>query len=244
MPIKLPNQLPAFDILKNKKVFVMDKDRAEHQDIRPLKIGLFNLMPTKEVTETQIFRMIGNSPLQIEPILIRTESYTPKNTSQNYLNDFYKTFNEIKEEGLDGLIITGAPVEHLPFEEVAYWNELTKIMDWANEYVCSTLHLCWAAQAGLFHHYEVPKYDLPAKMFGVFPHTHKDSQTLLLRGMDDEFFVPHSRHTEIHAEDINKVKDLEILSESEISGVYMVANKDRSSVFITGHPEYDRETLS
>ena len=243
MPIKLPKNIPAYKELKEKGVFIMNEDRAKTQEIRPLRIGIFNLMPTKEVTETQLFRMIGSSPLQIEPVLIRTSSYTPKNTSAQHLDDFYTTFDEVKKEGLDGLIITGAPVETLPFEKVAYWEELVELMNWADKHVSSTLFLCWGAQAGLYNFYGIPKHDLKEKTFGIFPHNHTQCQKLL-RGLDDEFFVPHSRHTEIRKEDIEKHSELDILAESKSAGIYMVANKSRSQVFATGHPEYDRETLA
>jgi len=244
MPIKLPKDLPAFAKLKEKKIFVMSNERAEAQDIRPLKIGLLNLMPTKETTETQIFRMIGSSPLQIEPILIQTETYSPKNVEKSHLEKFYTTFSEIQKRGLDGLIITGAPVEQMEFSDVLYWKELTEIRDWADKHICSTLYLCWAAQAKLYHHYGIQKHNTRQKVFGVFPHTHSKDCGFLLRGMDDEFFAPHSRHTEIRKKDVEKVDDLEILAESAQAGIYMLANKNRSSVLITGHPEYDRETLA
>ena len=244
MPIKIERKLPAFQVLKEKGVFVIDTGQAETQDIRPLKIGLLNLMPTKEITETQIFRMIGSSPLQIEPSLIHMESHVSKNTSQEHLNSFYTTFTQIKKEGLDGLIITGAPVEQMDFEDVNYWEELKEIMDWSKEYVASTLFLCWGAQAGLNHFYGIPKWSLKEKMFGVFRHRHNDGFSTLTRGLDDEFWVPHSRHTEVRKEDIIKNKELQILAESEESGVHLIVNENASQIFATGHWEYDRETLA
>lgn len=244
MPIIIKKSNPAFPILKAKNVFVMDTKRAETQEIRPLKIGILNLMPTKEKTATQLFRMIGNSPLQIEPILIKTASYESKNTSQSHLKQFYTTFSHIKKIGLDGLIITGAPVENLEFLEVQYWKEFTKIMDWAKENVCSTLFLCWAAQAGLYYHYGIKKYPLKKKKFGVFLHTHKHNCDFLLRGIDDYFYVPHSRHTKIRESEIEKISNLEILATTKNKEAYLIANKDRSAIFIIGHPEYDRETLA
>ncbi len=244
MPIKIERKLPAFKTLKEKGVFVMDFDRAEHQDIRPLQIGLLNLMPTKEITETQIFRMIGSSPLQIEPRLIHMESHVSKNTSQEHLESFYTNFSEIKKQGLDGLIITGAPVEQLEFHQVNYWEELKEIMDWSKDYVASTLFLCWGAQAGLNHFYDIPKWRLKKKIFGVFKHIHNDAIPALTRGLDDEFWVPHSRHTEVLKEDILKCQDLQILAESKDSGVHLIANQNASQIFATGHWEYDRGTLA
>ena len=243
MPLKIPQNIPAFEILKKKNVFVISKERAETQDIRPLKIGIFNLMPSKEITETQIFRMIANSPLQIEIVLIKTKSYQPKNVYQKHLDDFYLNFEEAIKTGLDGLIITGAPVELINFEEVKYWQELTQIMKWSKKYVSSTLHICWGAQAGLYFHYGIKKYTLKEKKLGIFLHKHA-GENEILRGLDDEFFVPHSRYTEVKKKDIKKEKDLEILAESKEAGVYLVANKSKSLIFITGHPEYDRNTLA
>ena len=243
MPIRIPDNLPAAETLNNENIFVMFEDRAYHQDIRPLKIVILNLMPTKITTETQLLRLIGNTPLQIEIILMHPKSHTPKNTPEEHLLEFYKTFDEIRDEHFDGLIITGAPVEQLPFEQVNYWDELTQIMDWSLTNVYSTLHICWGAQAGLYHHYGIPKYDIPQKLFGVFAHTKAKEHIKLLRGFDDVFYVPHSRHTEIRKEDICKVDDLEILSESEEAGVYLVASKDGRHIFATGHSEYDPLTL-
>lgn len=243
MPIRIPDNLPAAEVLNNENIFVMFEDRAYHQDIRPLKIVILNLMPTKITTETQLLRLIGNTPLQIETVLLYPASHMPKNTPEEHLLEFYKTFDEICEEHFDGLIITGAPVEQLPYEQVNYWEELTRIMKWSLTNVYSTLHICWGAQAGLYYHYGVPKYDIPEKMFGVFAHTKSKEHFKLLRGFDDIFYVPHSRHTEIRREDICNVNGLEILSESEEAGVYLVASKDGRHIFATGHSEYDPLTL-
>jgi homoserine O-succinyltransferase/O-acetyltransferase len=244
MPIKIPDNLPAANILEGENVFVMYEDRAYTQDIRPLKILLLNLMPTKIVTETQLLRLLGNSPLQVEVDLMYTETYAPTNTSQEHLVKFYETFDNIKSRRYDGMIITGAPVEQIPFEQVAYWDELCQIMEWTKTHVYSTLHICWGAQAGLYHHYGVPKYDLPQKVFGVFPHKkHFTKHDKLFCGFDDIFHVPHSRHTEIRREDIEKSPQLRILSESDISGVYAVADLQGRHFFITGHSEYDPLTL-
>ncbi|HHW40794.1 MAG TPA: homoserine O-succinyltransferase [Syntrophomonadaceae bacterium] len=243
MPIKVPDNLPAAEILSNENIFIMHEERAVHQDIRPLRIALLNLMPTKIVTEIQILRLLGNTPLQVEMVFLHPESYTSKNTPQEYLIRFYNTFREVKGEKFDGLIITGAPVEQMEFEEVAYWEELKEIMDWSVHNVFSTLHICWGAQAGLYHHYGIPKYPLEKKMFGVFPHTVTKMNVKLLRGFDDEFYVPVSRHTEVRREDIEKVPELEILSESKESGVYLVTAKNGRQIFVTGHAEYDPLTL-
>lgn len=243
MPIKVPDNLPAAEILSNENIFIMHEERAVHQDIRPLRIALLNLMPTKIATEIQILRLLGNSPLQVEMVFLHPESYTSKNTPQEYLIRFYNTFREVKEEKFDGLIITGAPVEQMEFKEVAYWEELKEIMDWSVHNVFSTLHICWGAQAGLYHHYGIPKYPLDKKMFGVFPHTVTKKNVKLLRGFDDEFYVPVSRHTEVRREDIEKVSELEILSESKESGVYLVTAKNGRQIFVTGHAEYDPLTL-
>ena len=243
MPIKIPDDLPAVETLINENIFVMTEHRALHQDIRALKIGLLNLMPTKITTEIQILRLLGNSPLQVDIVLLHPESYQSKNTPREHLIKFYKTFKDVKDEKFDGLIITGAPVEQMKFEEVAYWDELTEIMDWSVSNVFSTLHICWGAQAGLYHHYGIPKYLLPKKMFGVFPHTVCKKNEKLLRGFDDEFYVPVSRHTEVRKEDIIKVPELELLSESKEAGVYIVTAKNGRQVFIIGHSEYDPLTL-
>lgn len=243
MPIKIPDDLPAKEILTQENIFVMDETRAYQQDIRPLKIVLLNLMPTKEATETQLMRVLSNSPLQVDITLLQTDSYQPKNTSAQHLDNFYHTFDEIKDQKFDGMIITGAPVEHLAYEEVQYWEELKKIMEWKIDHVFSTLHICWAAQAGLYYHYGIPKYPLSEKMFGIFTHSVVKKNVKLLQGFDEEFFAPHSRHTEIRREDIEKVEELEILVESEQAGVYILASHDGSQIFVTGHSEYDAHTL-
>ena len=243
MPIRIPDNLPAGETLNGENIFVMYEDRAYHQDIRPLKIAIFNIMPTKITTETQLLRLLGNTPLQVEITLLHPASHTSKNTSVEHLATFYKTFDEVRNERFDGLVITGAPVEQLTFEDVNYWRELTEILEWSKTNVYSTLHICWGAQAGLYYHYGIPKYDLNEKMFGVFPHTKNKQHVKLLRGFDDIFYVPHSRNTEVKREDILKIDDLEILSESEESGVYLVASKDGRYIFATGHSEYDPLTL-
>jgi homoserine O-succinyltransferase/O-acetyltransferase len=244
MPIKIPDNLPAAEILEQESVFVMYDNRAYSQDIRPLKILILNLMPTKIVTETQLLRLLGNSPLQVEVDFIYTASYNPRNTSTDHLVKFYETFDQVRDRRYDGMIITGAPVEQMPFEEVAYWPELCEIMRWSRSHVYSTLHICWGAQAGLYYHYGIPKYDLPAKMFGVFPHFRSWTKPVkLFRGFDDVFYVPHSRHTEVRRADIEKVASLRILSESEISGVYAVSDMSGRQIFLTGHSEYDPLTL-
>ncbi|MEK3725045.1 homoserine O-acetyltransferase MetA [Paenibacillus sp. FSL H8-0034] len=243
MPIKIPDHLPAKEILLNENIFVMSETEAFHQDIRPLRIAILNLMPTKETTETQILRLIGNTPVQLEFVLLHPGSHTSKNTSAEHLEQFYKTFNDVRKERFDGLIITGAPVEQLDFEDVNYWEELKQIMDWSTENVTSTLHICWAAQAGLYHHFGVPKYPLDSKMFGVFPHVTSKQNVKLLRGFDELFWVPQSRHTEVRREDIEKIAGLEILSESPEAGVYIAATQDGKHIFVTGHSEYDACTL-
>lgn len=243
MPIKIPDQLPAKEILHNENIFVMDETRAYHQDIRPLRIAILNLMPTKEVTETQILRLLSNTPLQVEVVLLHPKTHKSKNTSAKHLEQFYKTFDDVEHEKFDGMIITGAPVETLEFEEVNYWEELSRIMEWTKYNVMSTFHICWGAQAGLYYHYGIPKYPLPQKLFGVFPHTVNRQNVKLLRGFDDVFYVPQSRHTEVRREDIEAVPELEILSESEEAGIYIVASKDGRQIFVTGHSEYDPLTL-
>ena len=244
MPIKIPDDLPATSILENENVFVMKEGRAYSQDIRPLRILLLNLMPTKIVTETQLLRLLGNSPLQVEVDFLYTATYAPVNTSQEHLFKFYATFDEVKHNKYDGMIITGAPIEQIPFEQVAYWPELCEIMEWSKTHVFSTMHICWGAQAGLYYHYGIPKYTLGQKMFGVFPHKlSSDKQEKLFRGFDDVFYVPHSRHTELRHTDIEQHPQLTILSESEESGVYAVADEERRNFFITGHLEYDPLTL-
>ena len=243
MPIKIPDNLPAAEVLSNENIFLMVEQRAFTQDIRPLRIVICNLMPLKIVTETQLLRLLSNSPLQVEIIFLFMESHTSKNTSQQHLDNFYNTFEDIKEQKFDGLIITGAPVEQLEFEEVNYWAELKKIMDWSKTNVFSTLHICVGAQAGLYYHYGVPKYVLREKIFGIFPHTVNKKNVPLLRGFDELFYVPHSRYSEVRREDIEKVADLEILSESEEIGVYIVSSKDGRLIFVTGHSEYDDNSL-
>jgi len=243
MPIKVPDNLPAKEVLAGENIFVMDESVAYHQDIRPLRIAILNLMPTKETTETQLLRLIGNTPLQLEAVLLHPKTHTSKNTSAEHLESFYKTFDDIKDEKYDGMIITGAPVEHLPFEEVDYWDELKEIMDWTVENVTSTFHICWGAQAGLYHHFGVPKYPLSEKMFGVFTHGVTKSNTPLLRGFDEVFYAPQSRHTEVRREDVAAVPGLDILSESEEAGVYIAATADGKQIFVTGHSEYDPQSL-
>lgn len=243
MPIKIPDTLPAKEILAGENIFVMDESHAFHQDIRPLRIAILNLMPTKETTETQLLRLIGNSPLQVDVVLLHPGSHISKNTPAEHLEAFYKTFEEVKHLRFDGMIITGAPVEQLEFEEVNYWNELTGIFEWSKKNVTSTLHICWASQAGLYYHYGVPKYGLAEKCFGVFSHTVNEPRVKLLRGFDEVYHAPHSRHTEVRREDIEKTGELEILSESEEAGIYIVASKDGSQIFVTGHSEYDPESL-
>lgn len=243
MPIKVPDGLPATEILTNENIFVMPESRAFTQDIRPLRIVILNLMPVKETTETQLLRLVGNTPLQVEVVLLHMSSHTSKNTSEEHLSSFYHTFADIRNQKFDGMIITGAPVEQLDFQDVTYWDELKEILDWKMEHVTSTLHICWGAQAGLYHHFGVPKHPLPEKMFGIFPHTLNKQNVKLFRGFDTYFYVPHSRHTENRREDIEKVDELEILSESDDSGVYIVATKDGRQIFVTGHSEYDPYTL-
>ena len=243
MPINIPDDLPAVETLKGENIFVMTESRAIHQDIRPLKIAILNLMPTKIATETQLLRLLGNSPLQVDITLLHPGSYTSKNTQPEHLLKFYSTFKDVKDEKFDGLIITGAPVELMPFEEVAYWEELCEIMDWSLHNVYSTFHICWGAQAGLYHHYGIPKYTLDKKMFGVFPTRVNCKNVMLFRGFDDVFYVPHSRHTEVRREDIEAVPELTLLSESEKAGVYIVAAKNGRQIFVTGHSEYDPLTL-
>ena len=243
MPIKVPDHLPAKDVLLDEHIFVMDESRAYHQDIRPLKIAILNLMPLKETTEVQLLRLIGNTPLQIDTVLLHPKNHSSKNTPASHLASFYHVFDEVKNQKFDGMIITGAPIEHLDYEKVGYWDELTEIMEWTKTNVTSTLHICWGAQAGLYYHYGIPKYPLKEKMFGVFSHTLNTRKVDLLRGFDDTFYVPHSRNTEVRREDILKNNKLSILSESEESGVYIVATKGGSRIFVMGHSEYDPLTL-
>ena len=243
MPIKIPHSLPARAILQSENVFVIDDERALHQDIRTLRVAILNLMPTKIATETQLLRLLGNTPLQVEVVLLRTASHDAKNTDADHLLNHYQTFNEIREQHFDGLIITGAPVELLEFEDVDYWKELTHILDWADNKVQSTLHLCWGAQAGLYHRHGVPKYRLSRKIFGIFEHRTLLAEHPLLRGFDETFFAPHSRHTEIRIEDLLKVNDLRILARSDAAGIHIVGSKDNRHIYVTGHPEYDPLTL-
>ena len=243
MPVKIPTTLPARTTLEQENIFIMDEDRATQQDIRPLRVAILNLMPTKISTETQILRLLSNSALQVEVTLLHTATHESKNTDADHLFNHYNTFNDVRNQKFDGLIVTGAPVEQMPFEEVDYWDELTQVFDWALTNVESTFYICWGAQAALYHRYGIPKYDLPHKMFGVFEHRILTRTSKLLRGFDDIFFAPHSRHTEIRRTDIDKVSDLDILAESDDAGVYIVASKDRRHLFITGHSEYDPLTL-
>ena len=243
MPINVPDKLPAIDVLRNENIFVMTESQAVHQDIRPLKVAILNLMPQKIDTEIQLLRLLSNTPLQIETQLLKTKTYTPKNTSVAHLDAFYKTLEEIEDDKHDGLIITGAPVEHIEFEEVDYWAEMEQIMDWADHGATSTLYICWAAQAGLYHHYGIPKHPLAEKLSGVFEHTVNNPTAAIVRGFDEVFVAPHSRHTEIRREDILKVPELEIVSESPKAGVYIVASRDGRQIFVTGHSEYDPYTL-
>ncbi len=243
MPIKIPNNLPAKETLTKENIFIMDEDRAFHQDIRPLHIAILNLMPTKITTETQLLRLLGNTPLQVEICLVHPKSYQSKNTPAEHLLTFYSHFDDICERKFDGLIITGAPVENMDFTEVDYWEELTHIMKWSVENVTSTLHICWGAQAGLYYHYGVQKHPLDKKMFGVFPHRILQKNLKLFRGFDDVFYVPHSRHTETRKEDVVRVPGLEVLSESDQSGVYIVQAMGGRQIFVTGHSEYDPLTL-
>lgn len=243
MPIRIPNELPAVKTLADENIFVMTETRAITQDIRPLKILLLNLMPTKIATETQLSRLLGNSPLQVELELIHTKSHQSKNTAQSHLTEFYKTFDDVCNQNFDGMIITGAPVENLPFEEVDYWEELCRIMEWSKTHVTSTFHICWGAQAGLYYHYGIDKIPLPEKMSGVFEH-HKDySRSILLRGFDDAFWVPHSRNTTVSREAIEAVQELRIVASSDEAGVYAITTPNGKQIFITGHSEYDGETL-
>lgn len=244
MPINIPNNLPAYAVLQGENIFVKTDADALHQDIRPLRIAIVNLMPKKIETETQLLRLLSNTPIQVDIELIQMASHVTKNTSAEHLTKFYKTFADVKEELFDGLIITGAPVEQIPFEEVDYWNELCGIMEWSRRHVYSALHICWGAQAGLYYHYGIPKYDLPQKMFGIFPHKAESANHPLLRGFDETFSVPHSRHTEIRRMDVEKVRDLKILAFSSESGVNIIADKEERKFFLMGHFEYDRFTLA
>lgn len=244
MPIRIDDALPAKQNLEIENIFVMSKKRADMQDIRPLKLIILNLMPTKLETETQLLRLLSNSPLQTDVDFLQVKTHKSKNVSRIHLEKFYNTFDEIKDNRYDGMIITGAPVEHLEFEEVDYWDELCEIMEWSKKNVYSTFQICWGAQAGLYYHYGIKKHMLKKKMFGIFPHRSLDETHPLMRGFDDEFYVPHSRHTEVRRQDIAQVKDLQILSYSEISGVHIVADMACRKFFVTGHSEYDRHTLA
>ncbi len=243
MPIRIPDNLPAVKTLNSENIFVMSENRAILQDIRPLKILLLNLMPKKIETETQLSRLLGNTPLQVELELIHTKSHVSKNTAAEHLLAFYKTFDDIKDKNFDGMIITGAPVEQMAFEEVSYWDELCSIMEWTKTHVHSTFHICWGAQAGLYYHYGIKKYSLPDKMFGVFEHTRDHPNSMLLRGFDDVFMVPHSRHTTVLREEVEKIHELKILASSEKAGLYAMSTHGGRQIFITGHPEYDADTL-
>ncbi len=243
MPLNIPNNLPAIQELTKENIFVLREERAIRQDIRPLQIAILNLMPIKRETETHILRLLSNSPLQIEIVLLRTKSYESKNTPKEHLEAFYKTFDEIRNQKFDGMIITGAPLEKFDFDKVDYWNELTEIMDWANEQVTSTMYICWAAQAGLYHHYNIPKLVVDKKIFGVFEHKVLNSRVPIVRGFDEVFLAPHSRYSTVAKEDINKVDQLEILTESDDAGVHMVTEHSGKHIFITGHSEYDPMTL-
>ncbi|MDO5399927.1 MAG: homoserine O-succinyltransferase [Eubacteriales bacterium] len=243
MPIYIPNDLPAVEVLQQENIFVMTQTRAETQDIRPLEIVLLNLMPTKIVTETQMSRLLGNTPLQVHLELMMVSSHRSKNTSEEHLLTFYKTFEELKDRKFDGMVITGAPVEQLAFEDVDYWPELCRIMEWSKTNVHSTFHICWGAQAGLYYHYGIQKKPLPEKLFGVYPHHADYKRAILLRGFDDEFWIPHSRHTTVERADIEAVPGLKILASSEQAGVYIVMNKEGRQIFVTGHAEYDEDTL-
>lgn len=243
MPLNIPDRLPAIEILRGENIFVMNQSRAASQDIRPLRILILNLMPLKINTETDLLRLISNSPLQIEVDFLKIRGHCSKNTPVGHMQLFYKDFTAVEKNNYDGMIITGAPVEQLPFEKVTYWNEMKEIMDWANRHVYSTMFICWAAQAGLYHHYGIPKYDVERKVFGVFRHTLTDEKLPIFRGFDDEYWVPQSRHTEIRKEDIEKADALTILSSSRGSGITMVSARGGRQLFITGHPEYSRFTL-
>lgn len=244
MPIVIPKDIPAYSKLLQENIFVMSNERAYTQDIRPLEIALLNLMPTKIETETQFIRLLSNSPLQVNITLINTKTYKSKNTSSEYLDKFYKSFEDIKDKHFDGMIITGAPVETMNFEEVKYWNELKKIFDFANTNVTSTIYICWGAQAALYYYYGIKKKEVPEKIFGVFPHIkNEELHEPLFKGVDDVFYIPHSRHTTVDIEDVKKINDLTILSETEYTGLSIAKSKDNKKIFLTGHMEYDRDTL-
>lgn len=244
MPIKIQKDLPAKAILESENIFMMDEDRAMSQDIRPLEILILNLMPIKEDTETQLLRALSNSPLQVDCTFLMLTTHVSKNTSASHLNKFYVTFDEIKKKKFDGMIITGAPVEHLPYEEVNYWEELTKIMEWSKSHVTSTMHICWGAQAGLYYHYGIPKYERKKKLSGIYRHRVLDRKVPLVRSLDDYVMAPHSRYTEVRKEDVLKHPELKILAESSEAGIFLVMSRDGRQVFVQGHPEYDRMTLN
>ena len=243
MPIKIQSDLPAKEILERENIFVMDENRAMHQDIRPINIAILNLMPLKEETELQLLRALSNTPIQVDVSFLMVSTHEATHTSMSHLNKFYQSFKEVKEQNFDGLIITGAPVEQMEYEEVDYWNEICEIMEWSKTHVTSTLHLCWGAQAGLYYHYGIQKHMLDKKMFGVYPHKVMNRKIPLVRGFDDIFYAPHSRHTEIRTEDIANNPALTILAESEDAGVFLVIAEDGKQIFVMGHPEYDRVTL-
>lgn len=243
MPIQIPNDLPAAEVLQRENIFIMPQSRAQTQEIRPLEIVLLNLMPTKIVTETQLSRLLGNTPLQVHLELMMMSTHRSKNVSQEHLLTFYKTFDELKERKFDGMVITGAPVEQMPFEQVDYWPELCQIMQWSKTHVHSTFHICWGAQAGLYYHYGVQKHPLPEKLFGVYRHNVDYRRAILLRGFDDEFWIPHSRHTTVYREEIEKIPELKILASSQEAGVYAVMTSRGRQIFVTGHSEYDADTL-
>lgn len=243
MPIKIPNKLPATKTLTEENIFVITETRALTQDIRPLKIAILNLMPTKIETETQLARLLGNTPLQVELTLLNTGTYKSKNINEEHMLAFYKTFDEVKDETFDGMVITGAPVEKMEFEDVIYWDELCRIFEWTKTNVTSTFHICWGAQAGLYYHYGVPKHPLPEKLFGVFDHKVEHQSSILFRGFDEVFRAPHSRHTTILREDVEKVPELKILASSEEAGIYVISTDQGKQIFVTGHSEYDRDTL-
>ncbi len=243
MPLRLPDKLPAIDFLKDENIFVLGNERANSQDIRPLRIAILNLMPLKITTETDLVRLLSNTPLQLDVHLMKVKAHTSKNTPVEHMQAFYRDFEEMRHEKFDGMIITGAPVEHLDYSEVNYWQEITEIFDWARTHVTSVMYICWAAQAGLFYHYGVPKYPLPKKMFGIFPQIPSNTRLPIFRGFDDVFYMPHSRHTEIKREDILKVPELSIIAESEQSGVSMVMARNGREIFVTGHSEYSPNTL-
>ena len=243
MPLRLPDKLPAIDLLKNENIFVLADSRANSQDIRPLRIVILNLMPLKITTETDLIRILSNSPLQLEIQFMKVKAHTSKNTPIEHMKAFYRDFELMRNEKFDGMIITGAPVEHLDYQEVTYWDEISEIFAWARTHVTSTMYICWAAQAGLYYHYGVPKYPLPQKMFGIFPQYMSDNTLPIFRGFDDVFYMPHSRHTEIRKEDILKVPELTLIAESPMSGVSIVMARDGREIFITGHSEYSPNTL-